>query len=303
MQPIVIQSMYGLGDNIFIRPFVRATAAMREVYLITTWPELFEDIANVKFVRPGPVNLRTQSKNVGRQSHERFVDAPAAATRVRVSYGHQQLVEFGITKAIERQLPLVSQPYIFDLPAFAPPPNVPRSKPIAFIRPVTARKEWLNTARNPLAQYVNEIATRLAATHHVVSVADLKPSEEWPEGPLPFAHQSFLNGELPVKHLLGLLQISDIVIGGVGWIVPASIAAKRPAFIILGGQALHNAPKVITDERMDLSLIGYATPDNYCHCSNMRHQCQKSITNLSAQWTLFRERPAIRSSCATLPAI
>src|SRR5262249_27377149 len=66
LNPILIRGMWGLGDNIYSRPFVRATAAQYEVHLETPWPELYADL-DIKFVR-GARPLRTQLKNMARQS-------------------------------------------------------------------------------------------------------------------------------------------------------------------------------------------------------------------------------------------
>ncbi|HSV22880.1 MAG TPA: hypothetical protein VLJ17_07615, partial [Xanthobacteraceae bacterium] len=67
--------------------------------------------------------------------------------------------------------------FVFDLPDIGPPPLSDRK--IALIRPVTVRREWANTARNPIPSYVNDIAAALMETHCVVVVADLQDDEEW----------------------------------------------------------------------------------------------------------------------------
>src|SRR4051812_7142629 len=107
-----IHSMYGLGDNIFIRPFVRAAASRGEVAIATPWPELFEDLG-VKFHRI-QTNLRTQQRNVNAQPSHRWLPAPKGYD-IRCAYGHTLLMQDGsITRCLERQLPLGDQKYIFD---------------------------------------------------------------------------------------------------------------------------------------------------------------------------------------------
>lgn len=128
------------------------------------------------------------------------------------------------------------------------------------------------------------------STHRVIVVADLKQGYEWLDGKLPPHHQTFLSGEFSVTALLALAKSADILIGGVGWIVPAAVALRRKAFIILGGHGGHNSPRVITDPRMDLSQIDFAVPKRFCICTKMSHRCDKSIPDLLDQWKRYCRR-------------
>ncbi|HDG9203473.1 TPA: hypothetical protein PBW36_006308, partial [Pseudomonas aeruginosa] len=99
---------------------------------------------------------------------------------------------------------------------------------------------------------------------------------------------------LPVEQLLALLQHADAVIGGIGWIVPASIAAKVPAWIICGGQGGYNSPEHITDKCMDLSRITFAVPDRFCRCTMKQHNCDKRITDHDQRFAAWADRlPAL----------
>ena len=103
-------------------------------------------------------------------------------------------------------------------------------------------------------------------------------------GDLPVADLVLVRGELSTMEALGLVAKADVVVGGVGWIVPAALALRRRAFIVLGGQGAHNAPSVILDDRVDSSLIGFAQPDRYCLCSDKGHNCDREITGLLEQF-------------------
>jgi hypothetical protein len=157
------------------------------------------------------------------------------------------------------------------------------------VRPVTVRAEWLNIARNPRPEYVAHVAAELMRTHRVISVADLEDGKEWLDGEAPPAHVQNHRGELDMEALLRLVASADVVVGGVGWIVPACIATNTPLFCILGGQGGHNAPSKITDPRMRLSHVRFAEPDHFCHCTDMRHGgCDKRITGFAEQWAAFQ---------------
>jgi hypothetical protein len=283
---LLVRGQWGLGDNIFARAFVKELAKVHTLYLETPWPEIYSDL-EVRFVR-GQRSLRTQLKNISRQPATRWVPAPNCAIRA-VNYTGRELPGMNIPRALARCFGVGANWSAWDLPDWGLQCPINGDKPIAVIRPVTVRSEWFNSARNPLPEYVREIAARLMSTHAVVSVADCDASETLigPEAP---CHVKLHRGELPVRELLTLLRHADIVVGGVGWIVPASIALKVKAFIILGGHGAHNAPAVVTDPAMELRWIGFAKPRAFCQCSNMRHNCDKAIPDLLEQWLNYWDR-------------
>lgn len=293
MTPLLIRGMWGLGDNIYLRPFIRAAATRASVYLETPWPELFEDLP-VRFVR-GDRALRTQTENVKRQAATRWSNPPKGAREIRIGYGHVDLVTRGILGTMERQLPLNGTPLVMDLPPLVRSP-VRSKKPIAFVRPVTVRSEWRNEARNSLPEYVAQLAEALRQTHFVVGVAHLKDGQEWLAGEQPPFDRAFLHGELDVSSMLALAREADVIMGGVGFIVPAALALQRKAFIVYGGHGAHNAPAVITDRRIDCSQIGFAIPERFCQCANMLHKCDKRIASLPRQWNDWTRRVGLQCS-------
>lgn len=309
MKPVLIRGMWGLGDNIFARPFVQVAATQYQVHLETPWPELYEDL-DIKFVL-GQRRLRTQLKNVARQPRQRWI-CPPSMREVQISYA-RGLGAMGIIEALERcwwsMLRVAFDPELFDLPDMGPAPLLPGDRPIAVVRPVTVRAEWRNEARNPRPEYIAAIAAELMATHTVVAVADLEAGQEWAVGELPPAHHHFVFGQLRVRELLALVRDADVVIGGVGWIVPAGLALGTKTFIVLGGHGGHNAPAKLTDVRLDLSRIGFAMPERFCRCTNMLHNCDKRIADPVGQfrrwWSSLQEAasPGGRSSASdTIPS-
>ena len=104
LPPLVIRGMWGLGDNIYQRPFVRAACRRAMVYLETPWPELYEDLP-VRFLRADR-RLRTQTRNVRRQPVSRWSVAPSRAREIRVGYGAADLAAGSIVRKMEKLLPL-----------------------------------------------------------------------------------------------------------------------------------------------------------------------------------------------------
>lgn len=302
MTALLIRGQWGLGDNIYARPFIRAAAARAAVYLETPWPELYADLP-VHFVR-AERRLRTQMQNVLRQAPDRWREPPKGAREIRLGYGGGDLVARGIVRTLERSLPLGGAPLVMDLPDLGPRVLQASRRPYAVVRPVTVRTEWRNEARNPDPRYVAQLAEVLAASHNVVAVAHLKAGEEWACEPMPKYERGYLAGELAVTELLALVRDADVIVGGVGWIVPAAIALRKKCFVVLGGHGGHNAPRVITDPRLDLSQLGFAIPERFCTCANMLHRCDKRIQSLPSQWNDWTARVGLScSSAQRAPAV
>lgn len=271
---IVIKGMQGLGDNIYQRAFIKSLVKSSEVLLETPWPEIYEDLPGVYFLKPA-TRLRTQKKNVERVDSTIW-HKPYFGNAKSISYGRMGIIKgmrnaFGIDCAS------------FDLPKF----DSPVEGEYVVVRPVTTRKEWVASARNPDPKYIYECSEILMAKgYKVVSIADLSDDLEWLEGPEPMSSICYHRGELTVKQLLGLVQGAKLVVGGIGWLLPAAIASKVPGWFVYGGQGAYNAPELLTDcDRMNLSKIGYALPDQFCRCALGAHNCNKRITGHADQFT------------------
>lgn len=267
---MIIHNHRGLGDNIYERAFVKMLP--KPVYLDTPWPEIYGGIEGVHFIHP-QTTLRTQAKNIAR--HADWVMPPGRQPTRQIRYGAEGIIpgmiaSFGV------------MPCEFDLPPLPPSPETGK---YVVVRPATVRSEWRADTRNPLTEYVNEAVLAAAGRgYRVISVADLEDGQEWPVGDLPFATERYHKGELPVEQLLALVKGAAAVIGGIGWIVPAALAAKVPAWIICGGQGGFNSPKQICP---DGSTITFAVPDNFCRCKLKQHNCDKRISDYDsklAQW-------------------
>jgi hypothetical protein len=287
--------MWGLGDNLFQRPFVKKLSEHHEIYLDTPWPEIYEDLP-VKFVlKPRP--LRTQMKNVERQPKDRWTSPPTFSIDARrisyLGFGENHL---SIPTAISLKFGIPIDWSTWDLPRGGSCPIEGPCAPIAVIKTTTVRAEWKSQSRNPKPEFVNWIAGELMATHFVVAVGDIYGHAETLVGDPPPCHLALNRGELQVEQLIALVRFADIIVGGVGWNVPMSIALKTKSFVVLGGRGAHNAPSIITDPAMDLSRIGFATPKNFCQCSTAQHDCDKDIPDLAEQWQSFCARVRLSRS-------
>lgn len=306
---IHIHAFNGLGDNVYTRPFVKDyVQAGWDVWLKTPWPQLYSDIGpKLHLLSPGEIPWRTQNKNM-RKIDFKWETAPTKGFKwtksVILKYGVEDLKEMSILQTFEQELPLHG-PLQFDLPPAKPLNEKIQhgGKPIAVVRPNTVRAEWKTPARGSKGPYVAYCAKQLFnAGYHVVSVADLQAGVEWIDGEEPMAHQKFHQGELLCDDLMSLIQHASVVVGGVGWIVPATIAAKTPLFIIFGGRGAFDQISKITDLRMDMRRVGWALPRDFCRCLLSEHQCNKTIPDLPEQFYGFMHNMQRLGALKTSPS-
>lgn len=285
MKPFLIHAPWGLGDAIYIRPLIRDAALQREVYLETPWPELYRDL-NVRFVR-GEKGLRLQMKNLLRQDEGLWVRPPPGIPSVALGYGPIELQTQDVFAAMASKMPfpMVTKP-VWDLPDMGESPVDPGGAPLAFVRPVLRRLEWDNAARNPLPEYVSHVAGDLKARGFAtLVVCDLRVDREiLADGIMPPCNLAMTHGEMNTRQLLATVRDAAVVVGGVGWIVPAAIALGTPTYIVLGGNGGMNAPECLLHPAMSTKHIGFAMPKEMCRCLDMRHSCEKTIPDLSRQW-------------------
>ena len=277
MKKLAIKTQLGLGDNIYQRPFIKALSKTHELYLETPWPQLFFDLP-VKFIKAS-TSLRTQAKNVARDNIK-YVE-PLNMPTIEPRYVGEDLKR-GINMVEGLKKAYKCEPESFDLPKFTTI-KVNTKKPICIIRPATIRQEWIAASRNPDPNYLLEASRILRKKYYVISIADIDNLNEIGVEPLPEADLYFNKGELTVEQVLGLIQQAELVVGGVGFILPACIATGTKLFCILGGNGGYNSPEIITDSRMDLSNVHFSKPDNFCKCTSAIHNCDKRISNFKEQ--------------------
>lgn len=297
-----IKSMQGIGDNIYQRPFVKHFAKKKDldVYIETPLPFVYDDL-NVKFVKPPAVPWRTQNKYITSIEWDWTEDpVPKDAKVIDPFYNGQQLLASTIPHSLQKNFELHQDPsfkFKMDLPPVIKDLNISDilrgrgRKKIAVVRPVTIRREWRADGRSPLPHYINWCSMLLINSgYFVVSIADLKPKEEWLVGDAPPCHVRLHNGELSIPGVLRLIQMADIVVGGPGFIIPAAVAADTPLFVIFGGRGGYDSPAKDFDPRMDMRKIGWALPDQFCRCTlnnSTSHECNKHISNLDHYFMTF----------------
>ena len=293
--------MEGVGDCIYQRPFIKQLIKDgHEVYLSVYLHELFSDIKGLKFLKPAKEHTyRTQQKQFDSQKSIKYDTPPPKFDKVidplysgtdliHDSIVYSMSLKFGVDNLsnLEWNLPNLSHHLTKHESILK---SIPFGfKKIAIVRPSTIRSEWKVSTRSPDPTYIYWCAHVLhEAGYYVISIADVDGSNEWIEGPAPFADLTLHSGDLGIFGTLELLKTADVVIGGSGFIVPATVSAKVPLFILFGGRGAYDSPYKIFHPSMNLKKIGWAVPRNFCRCTLAEHACDKSIPDLDDKFMNF----------------
>jgi len=280
MSLIKIDSYFGFGDQIYMRPFVCELAKTHRVYIKTPFPDILYSNTDVKCVAPVTI-LKTQKEWAEKKIELFAKDSPKYDKIMRPSYTPPML-NFGQT-VIQGFKSQFNVPKIdFELPVSAEQilkakkvlGKVPKSKKLCVLKLPTLRKEWMNASRNAKMEYFNMLIEKYKNEFYFVSVADCR-NQEWIDGELsPHINKIFHKAEFELDAYVGLFKIADCVIGTPSNIIPLALAVKTPLFVVAGGYV---PVKYLIDEEMGLERFGLAEPKEPCFCLKHSHGCDKNI--------------------------
>lgn len=291
----------GLGDNFFQREIIKDLARSYEtVFMTTTFPELYWDIPNVRFVRPPHCDLRTQGKHLASLPADIWVEKPEGVDVVRADQVgppsradiRTRYVElendshFDFTFPVRNAWLEDARKLVASLPL--------QGKKLCIVRRPTLRAEWKNAARNPKAEHYQVLIDRHRDEYFFLGIADIEDGKEWFDGEISGIDLEFNRGEIPLTTILGLIKIADLTITYPSLFMIAAIAEHARCFCIFGGEC--SPEKVLrlhARKGFDLRNFGWAAPDPFCCCHRMEHDCNKEIPRekLTAAFDDLKGRP------------
>ena len=276
MKPVLLHGRGGLGDAVFMRPFVRQARWRGPVYVDTSWPELYADLGAFVVRRIG--GLALQRHHGDQHPGSTWSELPRGAKPVNLRYRWAQLSRRSMLAEMERLSGITPDPLRLDLP---PLPAAPVRGRYAVIRPPAARLDYPGPAREPRTEYVHQAAALLRAEGwRVISLGAFVPALEEPMGaPVP-ADLRFEQGELPLREALALVAGAALVVTSPGWMIPVGMAAGVPVIVIAGGCGARNSPEAVCDRRLG-APVTWLLPDRYCRCNDRLHDCPKEITGFA----------------------
>src|SRR5574343_573479 len=276
----ILDSYFGLGDNIYHIPFVHKLAQEGEVFIYTSFPELFQ-FSNVYCMKP-VTNLKLQLKNMegnGLYSHGHKPNGQ----RIRFNYGEGFKNGLTIIKSFEKVVPLNGE-FFFK---FTPKQSIniekilervkASGKKLCVVRLPSIRREWPNANRNGKMEYFQLCINSLKDRYYFVSVGDIGNAEEFdviePQGIDERRDRHNVN-HLDIWETIYLVNRSAFVLSIQCNMIPICQLLRKKAFIIYGGYVPH---ALLNDARF--YQIGYVEPDPFCFCVNRisNHLCKKDI--------------------------
>lgn len=294
MNNVLVICMAGIGDNVYILPFIKILAKTYQVYIKTPLPKIFKDVPNIKFIKFDET-YRTQQKSL-LNDDTAYSSLPKNIYKTYTpQYAGVELLETSIVGSFYKQFNIPFHEKLeWRLPSFKNElgnflSKIPKDRKIAIIRPATVRKEWQVLTRNSNPNYIAWCCKILnEAGYYTIAIADLKAGEEWLHDEIDVPAQLKLyKGDLGIYGTLELLKHAEIVISGSGFCVPATISSNSNLFLILGGRLMYDGISKTLHPSMNLNKIHYALPDVPCKCPLNEHNCNKTISTLDVDFFNF----------------
>lgn len=282
----IIDSYFGLGDNIYHIPFVHKLAQQGEVFIYTPFPELFQ-FPNVYCFKPA-TNLKLQLKNMeGNGLYSRSSGHHPNGQRLRFNYGEGFRQKLTIMQSFEKEVPLEGDFFFeFDHKPYCSPNKADeilvrakhKHKKLCVMRLPSVRKEWANHNRNSNMEYFQLCIDYLRQDYYIVTVGDIGNKEDFdgiePTG-IDEKRDRHHVDHLGIWDVCDLVYKSDLVVSIQCNILPMCQIFRKKSFFIYGGYVPH-AP--LNDERF--YQVGYVEPDPFCFCiknGQDGHKCNKDI--------------------------
>lgn len=275
--PILVDGHLGLGDAVYMRPFVveLARRSSSPVYWETPWPEMAWDQPRILPVRPR-TELRVQAMHAQSYTDWWYV-APAGARRMFLSYvAHALARESSVLEALSEQSGIDS--WDFRLPLreewIARARAILGDSKTCIIKPPTLRAEWRCPSRNPdPAAFAEAVATMRELGFRMVAIGHLADGEEWLDG-CPedgWWDEAFLHGEIPWYIVAAMMRVAEWVLTCQSFPTPLGAAVGARVFTVYGGYA---PPSFIEHQSMG-DRLWHAAPDPFCFCIEEEHECRE----------------------------
>jgi hypothetical protein len=278
MQPLLIEGMHGLGDNIHQRAIIRQLMQDNEIWLRTSWPSVYHDL-DIHLVA-GETQLRTQLKNQKREA-DKFERQVRISRHTRILYSPEAVRETGsvlgaMCKETRTNLDIAD----FRLPIPAEWEKKARAilsrvkKQVMIYRPLVERREWKSTAaRNPDIEAYDALFRQVRGRYYVISLADLADRQEWIVSKPVRADREFHAGELDFETMAALFKLANLVFTAPGFAVPLAQAVGTQVISVFGG---YESSRSFSAGAKYAPYLGIDTI-NPCECFSATHKCDKRM--------------------------
>lgn len=292
--------MHGCGDNFHQRAIIRQLAERNDIWLETSWPSIYWDMPELKLMPKG-TNLRTQLKNISRESSRFTVYTPPRhAPARRIWYQPEDVRNCGSVVQAMAKIAEV-EPVDFRIPlrpewlarADELLERLKPDRPVMFFRPLGDRTEWTGChTRNPDYEAWRTLFDSIRERYFVISIADLAEGREWLVGPECKGDAQFHAGELDIELLIGLAKRSALIFSSPGFGVVLGQAVGTPGVCVFGG---YEDARSFSFGARFTPWLGIE-PIKPCPCFSHRHQCDKRI---NVPLALERLKEFVEAECVS----
>lgn len=293
MPAYVVNPFWGMGDNVWQLPYVRALARQHgRVYFATPWPQMYHAEQGCALIHPAdyePTHVTSGfykwtyfKENIDAQPPGTYCRAASACGAVQITFGTGVLagktdLERICPPAVETAL---AYPADISFPckpewlskaaewlnnnAYTRPRvllHVPTNRPGT----VLARDPWFRYFARLYARYRDRVCFYDAARH--------VPGESEPIGDLDGLRVYPSRGP-EITTLWALVALADIVVCSPNHMLPLALAFKRPTLALFGGCVW---PDLLIDPRVRHAAYRAVAPAPYCGCGQMLHDCNKVL--------------------------
>jgi SAM-dependent methyltransferase len=302
---VVVDGMWGIGDNIHQRAVMRELLKREDVWLTTCHWHVYHDLpVNLMFKE---TRLRAQAKTIARERavFKVPVAVPSSARKIKLWYRKDQIDHYGsILQAMAGTCGVDhTKPLDFSLPIPKEwhdhvPPIDTGGKPLMVYRPIVLRKEWNSANRNPDPAAYRAIYDSIRARYFVISIADLLPGAEWIVGPEAPVNLRLHAGELDFQGMAALFSRADLAFCNAGFGPVLAQAVGTPVITVYGGRESY-----ATTQRAGAHLaptLGI-DPIRPCDCHDAQCKCG-SDKRIDAPRALERVAEFVREKPAEIRA-
>jgi hypothetical protein len=248
LTPLILHGMHGIGDNLHERAIVRELMREYEVWLLTSWPQMYWDLVPALHLLPLSSPIPWMAKNEQRCA-EMFstIAPPADAPVIRCAYPFPDARATSVLAAMAKtcgvavgdfRLPIAPA---WECKADALLARWRPDRPLLITRPLLTvtdkrrpRSGEAKIARNPDRGAYAELFTGIRERYFVMSIADALPGHERVLVQLG-ADVGFHHGELDFETVAALTARAALVYCSPCFLTVLAQAVGTPQICVFGG--------------------------------------------------------------------
>jgi len=244
---IIFHGMHGIGDSLHERAIVRELMRAHEVWLKTSFPQLYWDLVPALHLLPLASPIAWMAKNEARCADLYTTERPPAGARViRCAYLWPEAKSSSVLAAMSKRCGVALGDFRLPIaPAWqrkadALIASLP-DRPLLVTRPlltISDRQNWgsakAKLARNPDPVAYAELFAGIRERYFVISIADAMPAREKVLLPID-ADLEFHSGELALETVAALTARAALVYCSPCFLTVLAQAVETPQVCVFGG--------------------------------------------------------------------